>query len=193
MRKSRGIGPIPRAEYFYEEYSSQGFRLNPCTNISSEGINKANLRDLIAATGQVILLKLDSTHWFFIMPDLEIRWITLKDNKTPLLGHIKLLCIISKPSVNSNWSYNPEMLNSGQNGHFFVPCDLEIWQMTFKTNRAPLLCYFKLFASLHSHQSIQAGITVRKLQIWVKIRDFCSVWAWNLMDSNLCWYMNNCY
>ena len=34
--------------------------------------NKANLRDLIAATGLVILLKLDSNHRFFSPCDLEI-------------------------------------------------------------------------------------------------------------------------
>ena len=35
-------------------------------------INKANLRDLIAANGIVILLKLDSNHRFFNPRDLEI-------------------------------------------------------------------------------------------------------------------------
>ena len=39
-------------------------------------LNKANLRDLIAATGLVILLKLDSNHWFFSPCDLEIWWMT---------------------------------------------------------------------------------------------------------------------
>ena len=34
---------------------------------------------------------------------------------------------------------------------FFVPWDLQIWQMTLKNNRAPLLCYFKLCASFRSH------------------------------------------
>ena len=29
--------------------------------------------------------------------------------------------------------------------------DLEIWRMTLKNNRAPLLCYFKLCASFRSH------------------------------------------
>ena len=48
-------------------------------------------------------------------------------------------------------SYSPEMLNSGQNRQFFVPCDLEIWQMTLKINRAPPLCCFKPCASFHSH------------------------------------------
>ena len=42
-------------------------------------------------------------------------------------------CTISKPSVNSNWSYSPETLNSGQNWQFFVPYELEIWWMALKT------------------------------------------------------------
>ena len=82
--------------------------------------NKANLRDLIAATGLVILLKLDLYH------------------------------------------------------RFFSPCDLEIWWMTSKNNRAPLLCYFKLFASFRSHWWIQTGVTVRKRLIWVNIDAFFS-------------------
>ena len=76
--------------------------------------NKANLRDLIAATGLIILHKLDLNH------------------------------------------------------QFFSPCDLEIWWMTPKINRAPLLCYFKLFASFRSHWWIQTGVTVWKRPIWVK-------------------------
>ena len=41
--------------------------------------------------------------------------------------------------MNSNWSYSPETPNLGQIQRFLEPCDLEIWQMTFKNNRAPLL------------------------------------------------------
>ena len=73
----------------------------------------------------------------------------------------------------------------GSNRQFLEPCDLAIWRMTLKTNRAPLLCYFKLYASFHSHRWIQAGVTVRKRPIWVKIIDFFSrvtllfdVWPW---------------
>ena len=74
----------------------------------------------------------------------------------------------------SNWSYCPETLNSGQNRRFIVPCDLEIWLMTLKNNRAPLLCCFKLCASFHSHQWIQTKITVRKRSIRVQIGDLLS-------------------
>ena len=87
--------------------------------------------------------------------------------------------------MNSNWSYSPETPNLGQIRRFLEPCDLENWGMTLKNNRAPLLCYFKLYASFRSHWLIQAGVTVRKRPIWVKIDDFFSrvtlqfdVWAW---------------
>ena len=59
-------------------------------------------------------------------------------------------------------------------GHFFVPCDFEIWWMTFKENRAPLVCCLKLYASFDSHQWIQTGVTVRKRLIRVKIDNYLS-------------------
>ena len=95
--------------------------------------NKANLRDLIAATGLVILLKLDSNH------------------------------------------------------RFFSPCDLEIWWITPKDNRTPVLYYFKLFASLRSHWWVQTGVTVWKHLIWVKIDDFvqpCDLAVWRMTLKN---------
>ena len=54
---------------------------------------------------------------------------------------------------------------------FLEPCDLQIWWMTFKNNRAPLLCDFKLCASFCSHWWIQTWVTVRKRPIWVKFDD----------------------
>ena len=74
--------------------------------------------------------------------------------------------------MNSIWSYSPETPNVGQNRRFFVPSVLEIWRMTLKNNRAPLLCCFKLCASFHNHWWIQTGVTVQKHPIWVKIDDF---------------------
>ena len=84
------------------------------------------------------------------------------------------LSIISNPSVNSNWGHSPELHNSGQNCQFFVPRDLEIWWMTLKNNRAPLLYNVKLCASFQIHRWFKIWVTVRKLSIWVKIADFLS-------------------
>ena len=59
---------------------------------------------------------------------------------------------------------------------FFVPCDLEIWRMTLKNNRTPLLCYFKLCESFHSRWWIQTEVTVRKRPNWGKICfDLCDL------------------
>ena len=57
----------------------------------------------------------------------------------------------------------------GQIWRFFVLCHLEIWWITLKNNRAPLLCYFKFCASIFSHWAIQ---TVWKRQIQVKNNHF---------------------
>ena len=100
------------------------------------------------------------------------------------------LCIISNPSVNSNWSYSPETLNSGQNRQFFVLCDLEIWWMTLENNRAPLLYYIKLCASFQIDQGFETEVTVQKRSIWVEISDFLSCvtlkfdgWPWKTIGN----------
>ena len=88
--------------------------------------------------------------------------------------HHFILCIISNPLVNSNWSYSPEMLNSGRNWRYFILCDLEIWWMTLEKNRVPLLYRIKLCASFQSHRWSQTSVTVRKRPIRVKIGNFLS-------------------
>ena len=56
----------------------------------------------------------------------------------------------------------------GSKSPIFVPCDLEIWEMTLKNKRAPFLCYFKLSVSFYSHLWIQSGVMVQKTQIGAK-------------------------
>ena len=114
--------------------------------------NKANLRDLISATGLIILLKLNSNRRFFSQCDLEIWWMTSKNNRAPLLYYVKLCASFEihrwiKPGVTVR---KPTI--GVKIGDFFVPCDLDIWHMTLKNNRAPLLYYVKLCASFQSHR-----------------------------------------
>ena len=57
------------------------YNIFKCTFLNENvwiSINKANLRDLIAATGLVILLKLDLNRRFFSPCHLEIWWMTPK-------------------------------------------------------------------------------------------------------------------
>ena len=145
--------------------------------------NKANGRDLIAATGLVISLKLDSNYRFFSVCDLEIYWMTSKNSRAPLLYYI-YLCGSSQihRQIQTYVTIRKRSIRS-KSVIFFVPCKLEIWRMTMKNDRAPLLCYFKLSASFRSHWCIQTEATVRKRSIWVKIDGFLALWPWNLTDN----------
>ena len=82
--------------------------------------------------------------------------------------------------MNSNWSYSPETPNLGQIRRFLEPCDLEIWRMTLKNNRAPLLSNIKLYASFDHHMWIQTGVTVRKRFSWVvtSVTLTFDLWPW---------------
>ena len=98
----------------------------------------------------------------FLEPrDLEIWRMTFKNNRAPLLCYFKL-CASFQPLVNWNWSYSPETPSLGQIRRFLEPRDLEIWRMTLKNNRAPLLSIIKLYPSSHHHLWIQTEVIVRK-------------------------------
>ena len=116
-------------------------------------------------------LKLDSNLQFFHPCDREIWWMTSKNNRAPLLCYFKLCA-----SFRSHWwirtGVTVRKRQIGSIRRFLEPCDLEIWRMTLKNNRAPVLCYFKLCAPFRSHWWIQTGVTVRKRPIWVKSEDF---------------------
>ena len=117
-------------QYFLSQFTGHCSCLGCATLKRHKGeFNKANLRDLIAATGLVILLKFDPNH------------------------------------------------------RFCSPFDLEIWCMTSKNDRAPLLYYIKLCVSFQIHRWIQTKVTLPKRSIWVKIGDFFPLWPWNLMDD----------
>ena len=121
-------------------------------------LNKANLRDLIAATSLVILLKIGLKSSIF--RSMFLSCVTLKFDGWPwkTIGH---LFYATSSFVN----------------------DLEIWWLTSKNNWAPLLCYSKIWASSHSHLWIQTGDTVRKRPIWVEIDNFfwlCDLEIWQM-------------
>ena len=89
--------------------------------------------------------------------------MTPKNNRAPLLCYFKLCAAFP-----SHWWIETGVTvqkkpNLGQIRWFLEPCDLEIWQMTLKNNRAPVLSIIKLYASFHHHMWIQTGVTVRKL------------------------------
>ena len=111
--------------------------------------NEATLRNLIAATGLRILLKIGFNSL--------ISW--------PVL-----------PSLDSNlW--------------FLGPCYLQIWWITSKNNRVPLLYFVKLWASFQRHWWVQTWVTVQKCSMRVRIGNFVRVtlnfdgWPWKTIGN----------
>ena len=193
---------------------------------NSRNANKANLRDFIAATGLVILLKLDSNHRLFAAR------VTLKFDGWPrkTIGHLleatssfvhylkairfKLESQSGIAQFRSKFAFSNHAtlkfdgwlwktigylvcatshfvydfitmsqlkleLQSG-NAEFgsksVIFCPVWPWNFTYdlENNEAPLLCYFQICASFHSHLWIQTGVMVLKHPIRVKIVDVLS-------------------
>ena len=114
---------------------------------------------------------LSQNWWCFVPCDLEIRWMTLENNRASLICCFKL-CATFHSHRWIQTGVSLETPNLSQIRRFLELCDLEIWRMTWQNNRAPLQCHFNLCASFRSHWWFQTGVTVRKRPIWVKIDDF---------------------
>ena len=128
--------------------------------------NKANLRNFIAATGLVILLKLDSNCQFS-------THVTLNFDGWPrnTIGHLFYTTCASF-QIHQWIQTGVKVWNRSirvKIGDFFVPSDLAICWMTLENNRAPLLFYVKLCASFQKHLWTQTWVTVPKRSTRVKL------------------------
>ena len=141
--------------------------------------NKANLRDLIAATGLVIFLKFDPNHLFFSLCDLEILCMTSKNNRAPLLYYIKLCVSFQihrriKTEV-TLWKHSIQV----KIGDFLS-------RVTLKFDGWPLKTIGHLFYTtpsfVHHLKSIgefKLGLQSGNAQFGSKSAIFFPVWPWN--------------
>ena len=110
-------------------------------------------------------------NWRFFVPcDLEIWWMTLENNRAPLLYYIKLCA----PFQIHRWIQTE--VTVPKRSIPAILCPVWPWNLMddLGKQKAPLLYYTKLCASFQIHQWIQIGVTVRKRSIWVKIGNFLS-------------------
>ena len=106
--------------------------------------------------------------------DLEIQWMTLKNNRDPLLCYIKLCASFqSHRWIQTKVTVRKHSIRV-KIGDLLSRVTLKFDGWPWKNNRAPLLCCFKFYASFHNHRWIQTKATVRKRSIRVKIDDFLS-------------------
>ena len=110
-----------------------------------------------------------------------------KNNRAPLLCYFKLYA-----SFHSHWWIQTTVTVRKRPiwvkiNDLFSPCDLEIWWMTFKNNRAPLPSNIKLYASFHHHMWIQTGVTVRKRLngVMTSVTLTFDLWPWPFAWTSL--------
>ena len=108
--------------------------------------------------------------------------MTLENNRAPLLCYVKLCASFQSHQWIKTYFTVWKRSSWVEIGDFFVPCDIEIWRMTLKNNRAPLLCCFRVCASFHSHQWIQT-LKSGNAEFGSKSAIFCPMWHWNLIDG----------
>ena len=145
----------------YKSYANE-----MCLRVPS--LNKANLRDLIAATSLVILLKLDSNRRFFSPCDLEIWWMTRK-----IIGHLFYTTSSFVHHFKSISEFQLELQSGdtqcGSKLTTFVPYDLEIWMDDLEQGKS------EGFDSWDRPSNLT--------QTGFKSSIFQPVWPWNLMDD----------
>ena len=146
-------------------------------------MNKANLRDLIAATGLVILLKFDPNHRFFVPCDLEIWWMALENNRAPLLYYIKLCASFQI----HRWI---QIGITVRKRSIWVKIGNFLSRVTLKFDRWHGKTIEHLFYVASSFVYHFTAISEFKLelqsgnaQFWSKSMIFLAVWPWNLMDD----------
>ena len=141
-----------------------------CNYLITCVLNKANLRDLIAATGLVI------SNWIQIV-NFSAR-VTVKFDGWPCktIGHLFYATSSFVHHFVAIGEFKLQLQSgnaqSGSNSTIFR--GVRPWNLTddLQNNRAPLLCYFKLSTSFRSHWWIKTWVTVRKRPIWVKFDVF---------------------
>ena len=140
--------------------------------------NKANLTDLIAATGLVFFLKIGIKSLMLGPMWPGILMEDLKNNRALPLYYVKLCASFQS----HRWIHAAVTVRKCS--IWVKPCDLKMWQGTLKNNRAHLLSYFKLCASFHSNLSIQnLSYSPETPNLGQNRRFFGPVWPWNLMDD----------
>ena len=147
--------------------------------------NKTNLRDLVAATGLVILLKLDSNHRFFSPCDLEIWLMTLENYRAPLLHYIKINIVQHFKAIGEF-----KLKVTVRQPSIRVKIGDLLSRMTFKFDGWPWKTTGHLFcvAASFVHHFIIIGEFKLKLQsrnarYGSKSAIYCPVWPLNLTDD----------
>ena len=141
-------------------------------------VNKANLRDLIAATGLVI------SNWSQIVNFSAHVSVKFDGWPCKTIGHLFYATLSFVHHFVPIGEFKLELQSgNAQSGSNSEPCNLEIWRMTLQNNRAPLLCYFKLCDHFVAIGEFKLELQSGNAQSGSNLMIFRAVRPWNLMDD----------
>ena len=95
----------------------------------------------------------------------------------------QVLSIISNPSVNWNWSYSPETLNSGRNLLYSVLCDFQIWWMSLENNGRVFHAKSSFIHHFRSIGEVKLELQSGNAKFVPKLAISCPAWTWKLMND----------
>ena len=145
-------------------------------SIPTTTLNKANLRDLIAATGLVILLKLDSNHRFFSHMTLKFDWWPQKNYRAPLLHYIKLCASSQTP----RWIRTTVAVRKRSIpvtiGYFLPRVTLKFNGWPWKTIGIVFYITLSFVHNLKAIGELKLKLRSGNAQLGPKLAIFCPVW-----------------
>ena len=146
--------------------------------------NKKNLRDLIAATRLVLLLKLDSNRRFFDAYDLQIYWMISQYNRAPVLCNANLCASVQSHLWIQNWVVVRKHSIWVKIGDFSSRVTLIFDGWTLKTIEHLLYVTFSFVHNFLAIDEFDLSYSLETPPIFGSISVFfCPVWPGNLTDG----------
>ena len=117
--------------------------------------------------------------------------MTSENKRVPVLCYVKLCALFQSHQWIQTGVTVHKCSIRVKSGDVFVPCELEIWWMILKKwygTFSVLVTVLPQHFLIHSHRSIQTGVTVRKRPIWVSIGNFfvsfdIEIWRMTLTNN----------
>ena len=146
-------------------------------------LNKANLRDLIAATGLIILLKFDPNHHFSACVTLKFDGWPQKNNKAPLLYYIKLCALFQIHRWIQTGVTVRKRSTRVKIGNFLSCVILKFDGRPWKTIGQLFYTTSSFVHHFEAMGEFKLELQSGNAQLGSKSAIFCPVWPWNLTND----------
>ena len=148
----------------------------PCYANSKLSLNKANPRDLIAATGLVILLKLDSNHRFFSHVALKFDWWPRK-----IIGHLFYIAssFVHHPKPLGEFKLQLLSGNAQCGSKSAIFCPVWPWNSMYDLKKTIGILFCVTLSFMHHFKAIsefKLKLQSGNAQFGPKWAIFCPVW-----------------